>query len=686
MGNDVKVGVSASTSQATQQLNRLNQSLKDLKKTREELSRAFGRPISDQDTERFAQEFERYQTGAGRRSRVGAFPDFESWMRDSHELFRSRHEAEVHRRRVLNEVSIRSGMDYRIPSEPGHQQHGGQGHGHGVGGRAKHMLRHYGPHMLALAGIGSVMGMTEKGIDLAKEEAIGVGELKKVLGDTKNDFYKLRDALRENADGLGVNYSKFTELSTAYSKTANMYKAEYAAKETRTAVGFARAYGISNDSSVEMFATMRHLGVTKDDAGNKRLALMIAEAMQKGGIIAKADELISAVGNFAESSARQGLSTPNVGAYIALMAGMTSPHYAGLDPTGAANLIGHADAAVRRGGARGEASLNFMYGIMNRVSPGINPFMAQLIWESQGLLGDAGSLGEGNLIYDWAKKNGLAGQLGAFKGQNMYGLTENALRSNYKNPLWRMAARAGHYGLSMPQSVAMEMLGPESLGNLNAMFSKNSIDPSNVKATGYQLLADIAGTTDREKLLAIGEKMHGMAKDKKAFGAILAQAKRGDTGELQDTLFRQAAGMEQEQTAGTQTVQSLANVERALTHPGAPLLDVLNQIKLGISGLFVGEERAYDVPPRGRGATSRSNSGSHSRPMPTEMQDEVIPQTIPQYTAPGAGGAAPTVIIDKVEINGEFRADTEAGKVSGTALNPRLSPPRTSGAPVRGGG
>lgn len=112
-------------------------------------------------------------------------------------------------------------------------------------------------------------------------------------------------------------------------------------------------------------AQARHFGqVGADDKDGRKFALMIAESIEKGGNTAKAGEVLTAVTNFSSQVARLALSTPNAAGFAGALAGLTSTHTPGLDPTNAASMLMQVDGSIRQGGGMGEAGLNFTYGAL----------------------------------------------------------------------------------------------------------------------------------------------------------------------------------------------------------------------------------------------------------------------------------------------------------------------------------
>lgn len=207
---------------------------------------------------------------------------------------------------------------------------------------------------------GMLGGSVDRTLNPARQEAKTYSELRRELGGTVVDFERLRESVRRAVDGFGVADAEAANLAKSFARTAGLSgdETDEIARATGTSAGFAQGYGIGPELATAFMANMRLSGVASNDKDNRRLALLIGEAVQKGGTSAKMDEVLAALSHFAGKSALQTLTTPNVGSYASLMSTMTSSGYAGIkrDPNNTAQLMGIADAGVLTGGTMGEAS------------------------------------------------------------------------------------------------------------------------------------------------------------------------------------------------------------------------------------------------------------------------------------------------------------------------------------------
>src|SRR5690606_19523605 len=105
-------------------------------------------------------------------------------------------------------------------------------------------------------------------------------------------------------------------MAKQFAKEANATGAADIYGNLRTGFGLSRAFGLEIGAGVGFMGTMRHMGAIRpDDQDGRRFALMIAEAIERGGVTAKADELLAAVEGFATTAARMTLAAPNAAGF-----------------------------------------------------------------------------------------------------------------------------------------------------------------------------------------------------------------------------------------------------------------------------------------------------------------------------------------------------------------------------------
>ncbi|SMF93895.1 Flagellum-specific peptidoglycan hydrolase FlgJ [Methylomagnum ishizawai] len=245
--------------------------------------------------------------------------------------------------------------------------------------------------MLGPAGaiVGAVVGgAVDRGMEKALAEALETSALRKNLGGLSEEFDPLRAVARAASDGLGMTATEFMGAERRFAGVAGTRpeEARNLVAETRGASQFARSLGTGPDSAIAFFANQRQFGVTRDEEGSRRMALVIAEALNKGGLFAKADELMQAVAEFTVQAARTGRTAPDVGGYVDLLGTLTArggPYER--DIQGAVSLFQRMDAGFRGPGSEGWNA--FMVGSYQGIAGrGFNGLDLQVVKEG-GLLG-----------------------------------------------------------------------------------------------------------------------------------------------------------------------------------------------------------------------------------------------------------------------------------------------------------
>lgn len=199
---------------------------------------------------------------------------------------------------------------------------------------------------------GMAGGLVGGGMGDAKEEAIGITDLRSSLGATSVQFDALRESARAAASGMGMTSLESTRLAKQFAHTAGTQSkdARSLASEVRMASGLSRSLGIDPSLGVSAMSTLRNTHATTDEASSRRMAMTIAEAISKGGMSSKGDEVLSAIASFAQANARSSLQAPNVTGYSDYMSRMVGMKTPGLDVQGTASLLGKADAGIRSHG------------------------------------------------------------------------------------------------------------------------------------------------------------------------------------------------------------------------------------------------------------------------------------------------------------------------------------------------
>jgi hypothetical protein len=566
-------------------LDRLTTRLEEIKRVQESLQK-LGIGLSEGDADSFLQRWGSMRSARGpATAAVRRFDDFDSWYRGHEGLYSSPREAARHRRQMI--TTALQGTDYARSRAPTVDEGGGGGGDEGGGGgggggawggglaRARSQALAFGKSMLALAGINSAMAMAGRGIDNANEEATGIDNLKRRIGDLGVEFEGLRDQARQAGQGLGVTYVESQRLAQSYARTVgnlNFSDAGRLGGSVRLGMGLSRSYGLDLEEGNQFFGSMAKYGVARDEQSQRRLALMIGDSVARSGYSGKVDELLGAITNYSAIAARQTLTTPNVEAYANALTSLVGK-YTGLGPNEASALIGQADGAVRRGGAMGEASQNFIYSALRNFSPGLSPLQAMAMWQGGLFSTNSNTFGQGPLM----GMGPAGGNMTTFEKivKTLRG------RGGYQDPLYLASAMGGITGLDLAQSKALtDMATSGQLGQSMGLLKAAGVDPNSISATGMPLIGRIAGARGRGGLTEIYDQIRGrkdITPDQKA--ALDRAMKAGGDEEVRKALVRVAALLDQESTKGTDTRKSLADLNDSLTRVGDKLLEPLNSIR-----------------------------------------------------------------------------------------------------------
>jgi hypothetical protein len=308
------------------------------------------------------------------------------------------------------------------------------------------------------------------------DEASALDSLKRRTGDLGGSFASLMQQTHKAADGLGVTYAESAKLANAMTRVAGNFHGG----DLRAAVGFARATGMDIGSSADFFGTMRRMGDIGSAEGQmKRFAYLIGQAVSASGYSGQVEAITKAAAAFATSSARFGLSTPNMGGYLGALSGLTRTGIPGLDAEGAAALLGRADATVRAGGGGRWGMAFLMQALGGRIG---DPYAAQAIWQ-QGMFGSSGGAFSG----PWAE---MVRQFGGAVPHGSGAANFSRIRDAFRRVMAGTgsaapAAFAQLMGLSsVQQGAALFEMRPATLDLLQNTLQQYGVKLSDVSSTG----------------------------------------------------------------------------------------------------------------------------------------------------------------------------------------------------------
>lgn len=453
---------------------------------------------------------------------------------------------------------------------------------------------------LAALGIGKGIGAVKDKVDAAGQEGIGYDTLKRTLGDVNVSFNLLRESLRSASDNIDITFEQSQKLGTDFAKLSGITRDQYntLADEVSVGGGFGRSFGVDPEASNQFFAQMRSFRVTEDVNSSKRLALMIGEAVGKTGSFGKMDEVLQVISTFAATQSRASLAGANVDGYASMYSGLLASKTPGLDPTGAAALLGRANSAIMGGGAIGEAGQNYLFSALGR-KYGLDPVQAAML-QQQGAFGTGRmAFGSGSLFSKFSSKFGgsVPGAAANSDETNLATILSKVQKDYASNPSLMLNATARLLGINENQAMALHTIDPQKLGGMSSRMGRLGLDMSGLSATGISAMANIE-TGDRSALI---DQADALRKSRKPLTVdeekrLKAAESGNDTEKLRDILTELTYTREQEQTEGSKTRESIQSVDKHIqelaTHLVGPMNDMRNALvhmagggKLGATGI-----------------------------------------------------------------------------------------------------
>lgn len=244
--------------------------------------------------------------------------------------------------------------------------------------------------MLGLVGVGTGLAFAGKKLGDAKNEAVGMSDLRHQIGGIDQDFASFRDAIRKSGHELGVNADETIRLNREFVRLSGAMTGEANSVGSREGIRMARMFGLDPAQGVGMMGRAAWLNV--GGSNPKDQARLLAEAMAGSNLGGRQAEAAEAMLRFSERSASVLGDAGNTQGFKGLFAALINSSHAGIRAN-AENILGGYDNAVRAGGHAGDAGKNFIYNTMakNGIS---DPFKMQYALEG----GFTGSLGGGRMI------------------------------------------------------------------------------------------------------------------------------------------------------------------------------------------------------------------------------------------------------------------------------------------------
>ncbi|HQS59629.1 MAG TPA: transglycosylase SLT domain-containing protein [Gallionellaceae bacterium] len=477
----------------------------------------------------------------------------------------------------------------------------------------------------ALGGLAG--GVVGGGLGDAKDEAIGITDLRHSLGATTTDFTLLREAARAAASGMGMTSIESTRLAKQFSHNANTQSKDAGslAAEIRLASGFSRSLGLDPSQGVEAMSTLRNTRATTDEAGSRKMAMTIAEAISKGGMGSKGDEVLSAIANFAQSTARASLQTPNVTGYADYMSRMVGTNTPGLDVQGTASLMGKADAGVRSHGDLGVET--FKLGALMSVFGNKFSAMDQSLYTAGGMMSVPSVVAK-----DILNTKNLAPE----RRES----AEQVLKSDYANRpildslMKKLASYGRGVGSSEYEQAGGRIFGMEQnefrkfsqvfyggggeSGKLQSQLQGYGIDTAKLDPAKFMHMATLLGS-DRKDLTAEGEKLISGDGYNKNLSESESKHLRSTMSSGNDDALRQEIIKLQEGRSliddGEKSRKGIADVKQSVINLSSSLLPAVNEVRDAVlmfaksdRDQLAAQQKKWTLDPQEREIKNKANA------------------------------------------------------------------------------
>lgn len=436
--------------------------------------------------------------------------------------------------------------------------------------------------MLAL-GVGKLVSGVMDKVDQAKQNEMAYDKLKRTLGDVSVSFNGLKAAVVGTSKSLSITYDETAKLGLQFAKAANISGDDYKTLpgELRNGVGLSRAFGLDPSEGVGVLGKMRGLGVTKDVQDSRRFALLIGETIGKSGAFAKADEVMSAMADYATQQTRSSLGGANVAGYAGMFSSMVGSGIPGLDPAGASGLLSKINGILAGGGGKGEASQFFTGQVGSRM--GLDPFQTQVMREHGAFATNNDSFKKGTPYELYMGKEGPKGSSTFLQETRAELERQFPSNSDYDKRMRAMSFANHATGGNINQAMGMLALTPDKMGELSDFAGK---DLSKLSTSGLSnLIAARSGTAGQRQDLSKGYLARTGADAISGPERDAINAAMGDDKELKNVLGKIALKYDQEKNSGTDIRDSKNILDNIAVSMAGRLVPLTQDIRHGIMAL-----------------------------------------------------------------------------------------------------
>ena len=417
--------------------------------------------------------------------------------------------------------------------------------------------------LLAAAGIGSFGVMLSTAIKNAQQENILLDTLMRRINDAGGDFDGFRSSISAATKGLGVTAQEATRLASTWARMSGEASPEAVTAGMRLGTGFGRAVGMDPEAATAALGHAQFLG---EDP--RRFALLIADAMNRGGLEGMPEAVTSALTKGLEGITSHLMTGPAIGAaieqYQSQFVAMNAAGIPGLRGERATSILELMNSALSSGGGS-MATQVFSMRALNAAGV-TNPF------EMEGLR-------QGGMF---ANVRGSTSVLGANIAElnREYGQADPFLYRHVAGQL---------FGLQQPQVAGLQKV----FGNTLTGLASGGISPvmQRLQAAGVlgQLTTENAG--DLAGIAAASgpglETYRSQLLARTGTGALTPHEaellKATAPGDLQDKLLQMYANRGMPETEASRQREAMVQLSNALTKLGEDLVPPVTHLVEGVT-------------------------------------------------------------------------------------------------------
>lgn len=442
--------------------------------------------------------------------------------------------------------------------------------------------------LLAL-GVGKIVGSVMENLHKAEDNSVGYDKLKRTLGDVNVSFNALKAVVTSGADNLKITYGEMGEYAQQFTKAGNMKAGQYTTigDEVGVGVGMSRSFGLDPSQGVGLMGQMRGMGITSDVQESRRFALLIGETIGKSGAFAKADEVMQAMGSYAEAQTRNSMGGANVSGYGGMFSSMVASGVPGMDASGSASLLNRINASLSAGGAKGEASQFFTAMVGNRM--GLDPLQTQVMREGGAFATNDKMFGKDSAYKDYMGKSGPKGK-NTFLSERIALLKQQYGGNSDEQKLQLAQATANDLGINMNQAMRILKIAPNQMGDMEKYVGN---DITKLNASGIASLVKVVTGTDADRR-GVADSLLSRddldSKDKRKIEEVMA--KQGATEEQKQVLATLVASRDQERTQGSDIRDSKNALDNIKTAMADKLIPLTLEMRHGIMAIAGGGKKS----------------------------------------------------------------------------------------------